>query len=100
MRMKTIEISPTKTPEYFFMPRVEPLPDWVTATDYFVGDKISYGSFEYICNVVHTSNDENKPGIGVDWADYWNKTNIKASELRPVYDLSHQEDDGVGTGLV
>lgn len=46
-------------------------PAWVTATVYSVGDQVNHGGALYECTVDHISGVANEPGVGIDWAIYW-----------------------------
>ncbi len=49
---------------------------WATATGYVVGNRAQNGGIRYKCISSHTSGDEDdEPGEGDDWRDYWEKAN-------------------------
>jgi len=79
--------------------------NWETATDYSVDDAVSSGvGTQYICIQAHTSGTETKPGIGMDWALYWNlMSNIVCTDstgvdvsyyARETYDCGSYYDAG------
>jgi hypothetical protein len=57
---------------------------WATATVYSLNDKIKNDGQAYICISAHTSGDEDdEPGTGVDWEDYWKEINYFHIALAP-----------------
>lgn len=49
--------------------------DWETATAYFEDDIVSNGGELYVCTLAHTSGtDEDEPGVGAEWPDFWDNT--------------------------
>jgi hypothetical protein len=47
---------------------------WALATPYVDGataDRVSHGSYEYICITSHTSAATSEPGVGATWQDFW-----------------------------
>lgn len=49
----------------------EPAAAWVTATEYFFGERVSRGGLFYACILEHTSGASTEPGVGGSWATYW-----------------------------
>lgn len=45
--------------------------EWVADADYEIGDLASFNDITYECTINHTSDADKKPGVGDDWADYW-----------------------------
>lgn len=47
--------------------------DWATSTNYIAGDGVANDGSSYICTVAHTSgSDDEEPGTGANWENYWN----------------------------
>ena len=47
-------------------------PAWADATAYPVNCQVRQGGGTYISKTAHTSSADSKPGIGAQWATYWN----------------------------
>jgi len=65
--------------------------DWVTATDYLVGQYVTNDDVSYICIVAHTSGDtDDEPGTGATEATYWTSqtTNLKILEVEYIYQVT------------
>jgi hypothetical protein len=52
---------------------LNPMGAWITATAYSEFDAVSNGTpaSGYFCILDHTSDAASEPGVGIDWADYW-----------------------------
>jgi hypothetical protein len=44
---------------------------WVVTTDYFVDDAVTDTGETYVCIQDHTAAAADRPGVGVNWEDYW-----------------------------
>ena len=47
--------------------------DWVTATDYDVGNVVLQDGAEWQCTLDHTSDSTTQPGIGASWKGLWRR---------------------------
>ena len=45
--------------------------DWTTSTQYYTGDLVDSGASSYKCILSHTSASITEPGVGANWATYW-----------------------------
>ena len=44
---------------------------WLITTVYAVDEMVSNGGTDYVCLVGHTAAAGDEPGVGADWADFW-----------------------------
>lgn len=50
--------------------------NWATSTSYVAGDVVesdNNNDINYMCHTAHTSAAADEPGVGANWADYWDK---------------------------
>ncbi len=69
---------------------------WATATEYDKGEVVAHGGHAWICTVGHTSGtDEDEPGIGAEFADWWGSYDPL---FRRLWDAINQSDSSYVDG--
>lgn len=67
---------------------VSDLNAWVISTPYVVSTDVQNLGAGYRCFVSHTASSTNEPGVGVDFADFWNTTGDPIANTREVVLMS------------
>ena len=49
--------------------------NWADETYYQISDAVHAYGYHFRCSVSHTSSSATEPGVGADWADYWQVVN-------------------------
>lgn len=81
-------------------------PSWVISTSYSVDDDVKHtgaGLHIYRCIQAHTSAASNEPGVGVDWALYWEQLSDSVMTGIPVFavgEIGGQPTVGVNGDLI
>jgi len=65
------ELSPGVITRETELTAVKYIKEWLKNFGYEVGDKVLHNNIKFSCKLAHYSLANTEPGIGADWATYW-----------------------------